>query len=136
MQTTIIITALLIVLFLCLYFFMKYLREHYKQTIDNLYEQNADLQERLAVSKRDLFAYMDITRKEALDSYRRGLQDGRAMTEQKPVYAPQNPVKTMDEHIEDKITRKEAEKANKEFQDGINAIMSYTGDETEEQAGR
>jgi hypothetical protein len=87
-----------------------------------------DLRERLVEAQQKLFDYMDLTRKEALDSYRRGLQDGLLATERKPAYAPRNPVKTMEEHVTEVKESKEQAEANKAFMDGFNSIMTYTGD--------
>ena len=41
------------------------------------------------------------------------------------------PFKTPIRAIQEHKTNKEVEKANKEFQDELNALMSYTGDEPE-----
>ncbi len=131
MQIAIISTALAIVLFLCGF-------SAYKRILGEIVEVYADIsyfaqkiiddRKELSELQRQLYDYMDMTRKESLDSYRRGLQDGISAAEQKPVYAPQNPVKTMDEHVQDKQDSKEIREANKAFSDGFSAIMNYTGD--------
>ena len=132
MLTAIIITALIIVLFLL---WILIWTKKTNDEVQEVYAVLARLAENLKISQQNekeaqqkLYDYMDFTRKESLDSYRRGLQDGILAAEQKPAYAPQNPVKTMAEHVEDKQESAEAKQANKVFEDGFNAIMNYTGD--------
>ncbi len=132
MLIAIIITALIIVLFLL---WILIWTKKTNDEVQEVYAVLARLAENLKISQQNekeaqqkLYDYMDFTRKESLDSYRRGLQDGLLAAEQKPAYAPQNPVKTMAEHVEDQQESAEAKQANKVFEDGFNAIMNYTGD--------
>jgi hypothetical protein len=92
METAITSVGVGILLFLCLYFGFNKIRNEFEG-------QYCELQTKLDEAQQKLFDYMDLTRKEALDSYRRGLQDGITAANQKPVYAPSRPVKTMDEHL-------------------------------------
>lgn len=105
-----------------------------KKAYDELQEVYAilarlvDVQKSAQEAQQKLYDYMDLTRREALDSYRRGLQDGQAISDKKPVYAPQNPVKSMEEHIEDKDMAEELKKKELEFQEGMKAIFEYDPD--------
>jgi hypothetical protein len=146
MQIAIISTALAIVLFLCGFFAYKKLMDEINSAcsffakfagsneakMDWLKtEMSCEIQkhqDKTVEAQQKLYEYMDLTRKESLDSYRRGLQDGISAAAQKPIYAPQNPVKTMDEHVTEVKESKEQAEANKSFTDGFNSIMSYTGD--------
>ena len=60
-------------------------------------------------------------------AFREGLRLGMDVSKGKPI----EPLKTPIRAIQENKTSKETEKANKEFQDELNAIMSYTGDEPE-----
>ena len=132
MQTVIIVAALVTALFLTLILIQEILT---KNEVQDTYLSLARLVESLKVSQKEaseskqkLYDYMDMTRAESLDSYRRGLQDGLSAAEKKPVYAPPNPVRTMEEHVQEKQDNEEARKANKEFSEGFQALMNYTGD--------
>lgn len=61
-------------------------------------------------------------------AFREGLRLGMNVSKGKDI----EPVKTPIKAIQEYKTNKEVEKANKEFQDELNAIMSYTGDEPKE----
>lgn len=132
MQIAIISTALAIVLFLL------WILIWTKKAYDELQEVYAflarlvDVQKSAQEAQQKLYDYMDLTRREALDSYRRGLQDGQAVSDKKPVYAPQNPVKSMGEHIEDKDMAEELKKKELEFQEGMKSILEYDPDAVRE----
>ena len=57
--------------------------------------------------------------------FREGLRLGMNVSKGKDIEPLKTPIKAIQEHKANKKT----EKANKEFQDELNAIMSYTGDE-------
>ena len=65
-------------------------------------------------------------------AFREGLRIGKELAQGKAPEPIKTPVKAIQEHK----VNKEIEKANKEFQDELNSIMGYTGDEPEEQTGR
>lgn len=138
MQIAIISTVLAIVLFLFLYKFHKdevsrlsreieWLKNGISHEIEKYQTRLTDCQKAKDEFAEKLYSYMDMTRKESLDSYRRGLQDGVFIAESKPVYAPQNPVKTMEEHETEVNETKAATEANKAFAEGFSAIMNYDG---------
>lgn len=106
MQIALITAGLATVLFLCAFLDIRQKYEALQKinirAQEEHSEQCAQLQEKLGEAQKTLFDYMDVTRKEALDSYRRGLQDGILTAEQKAVYGPKNPVKTLDEHLLEK----------------------------------
>lgn len=56
--------------------------------------------------------------------YREGLRLGMSISKGKPIEPIKSPIKAIQEHIESKETKK----AEKELQDEIDSIMSYTGD--------
>ena len=60
--------------------------------------------------------------------FREGLRLGINVSKGKPIEPLKTPIKAMRENK----ASKETEKANKEFQDELNSIMGYTGDEPEE----
>lgn len=142
MQIAIISTALSILLFLCFYFGYKLhkaditrlnyeierLREKGEQNIEQYQKNGVAYQKRLDELQQKLFDYMDLTRKEALDSYRRGLQDGIATASQRPVYAPQNPIKTMEEHEIEREEFEAVEIENKAYDKELAAMLAFTGD--------
>jgi len=61
-------------------------------------------------------------------AFREGLRLGMNVSKGKDIEPVKTPIRVIQEHK----TNKEVEKANKEFQDELNAIMSYTGDEPKE----
>ena len=56
--------------------------------------------------------------------FREGLRLGMNVSKGKPIEPVKSPIKAIQEHIENKETKK----AEKELQDEIDAIMGYTGD--------
>jgi hypothetical protein len=60
-------------------------------------------------------------------AFREGLRLGMNVSKGKDIEPLKTPIKAIQEHK----TNKEVEKANKEFQDELNSILSYTGDEPE-----
>lgn len=56
--------------------------------------------------------------------FREGLRLGIDVSKGKPIEPLKSPIKAIQEHIE----TKEAKKSEKELQDEIDSIMSYTGD--------
>lgn len=56
--------------------------------------------------------------------FREGLRLGIDVSKGKPIEPLKSPIKAIQEHIENKETKK----AEKELQDEIDSIMSYTGD--------
>jgi len=60
-------------------------------------------------------------------AFREGLRLGMNVSKGKEIKPFKTPIRAIQEHK----TNKEVEKANKEFQDELNALMSYTGDESE-----
>ncbi|HRR04858.1 MAG TPA: hypothetical protein P5215_06240 [Bacteroidales bacterium] len=59
--------------------------------------------------------------------FREGLRLGMNVSKGNDIKPFKTPIRVIQEHK----TNKEVEKANKEFQDELNALMSYTGDEPE-----
>lgn len=60
--------------------------------------------------------------------YRRGLKDGLALTQGKPIEPIQNPIQAVTEYRERKVEQKEAKAVNDSISEGMANIMSYTGD--------
>jgi hypothetical protein len=58
-------------------------------------------------------------------AFREGLRLGMNVSKGKDIDPLKTPIKAIREHK----VNKETEKANKEFQDELNSILSYTGDE-------
>ena len=126
MVIAIVSVALLgIVLFLCLAIVVGISDERAKglsSQIVGLKEENIKLSDGLT-------NYMDMTRAEALNSYRKGLQDGIAMSQAKPIaFVEPKPIKTMEEHSTEIAESKEQSEASKAYNEGLSAILNYTGD--------
>lgn len=66
--------------------------------------------------------------------YRRGLKDGLALNQGKPIEPIQNPVQAVIKHVETRKESAEVKKANDEIAEGLANIMSYTG-EPQKKAG-
>jgi hypothetical protein len=79
-------------------------------------------------AEKKLYEYMDITRKEVMESYRKGLQDGLNINlKQETPPAELNPVKSMKEHeINAEQTRKAKEETDK-FMTGLQNLINYDG---------
>jgi hypothetical protein len=60
-------------------------------------------------------------------AYRRGLKDGLALNQGKPIEPIQNPVKTVMQYVETRAEKKETKEANNALQEGFNNLMSYDG---------
>jgi hypothetical protein len=85
--------------------------------------------EKIEETNRKLIDFMDITRKEALDSYRKGLQDGlNIQIRNLPPEAPYEPVKSMQEHTEAQVIKEQNDKIAK----GLTNILNFTGEPQEE----
>lgn len=56
-------------------------------------------------------------------AYRRGIKDGMALGDSKPLEPIKNPVKVIQEHKEAKETKKEAD----QFMQGLNNMLNYDG---------
>ena len=61
-------------------------------------------------------------------AYRRGLKDGLALNQGKPIEPIQNPVRAYTEYREQRAEKKEVKEANSAMMEGFNNIMGYTGD--------
>lgn len=61
-------------------------------------------------------------------AYRRGLKDGLALNQGKPIEPIQNPVVAFTEYREQKAEKKEVKAANDSLTEGLANLMSYNGD--------
>lgn len=64
-------------------------------------------------------------------AYRRGLKDGLALNQGKPIEPIQNPVTSFVEYREKQTEKKEVKQTNRAMEEGIANVMSYTGDSQE-----
>lgn len=64
--------------------------------------------------------------------YRRGLKDGLALTQGKPIEPIQNPVQAVVSHVERKQEQKEAKTVEDKLSIGLANLMSYDGTEQKE----
>lgn len=64
-------------------------------------------------------------------AYRRGLKDGLALNQGKPIEPIQNPIKSLIEYREKQTEKKEVKQANSAQLEGFANLMSYTGDSQE-----
>lgn len=62
-------------------------------------------------------------------AYRRGIKDGLALNQGKPIEPIQNPVKTIIQHVETRAEKKETKEASSAMIEGFNNLMSYNGDD-------
>jgi hypothetical protein len=80
-------------------------------------------------AEKMLYEYMDITRKEALESYRKGLQEGISIqTKQEPIEVAREPVKSVEEHKAEIVKTAENIKAEREQEQFMSNLFGYTGE--------
>ena len=60
-------------------------------------------------------------------AYRRGLKDGLALSQGKPIEPIQNPLQAVVSHVERKQEQKEAKIAEDKLAEGLSNLMSYDG---------
>jgi hypothetical protein len=100
----------------------------YEHNIRASLDRGRDYQERINEVTEKLTNFLDSTRAEALNNYRKGLQDGISMAQVKPIaFVEPKPIKTMDEYASEIVENKEQIKASKAYDEGLAAIMSYDG---------
>jgi hypothetical protein len=96
--------------------------------VSSMTEREGILLKSLEEANQKLINFMDLTRKEALDIYRKGLQDGINMQLKNIVpEAPVAPVRTMEEHAKFEAEAKESKKVNDLIAEGIANMLNFDG---------
>jgi preprotein translocase subunit SecF len=87
-------------------------------------------------AEKMLYEYMDITRKEALESYRKGLQEGISIqTKQEPIEVAREPVKSVEERKTEIANTTESIKAEQKQAQLISNLFEYDGSPQKEVDG-
>lgn len=96
-------------------------------------KREEELIKKLEEANKKLYEYMDITRKEALEIYQKGLHDGiNIQLSNMPPAASNSPVIRVEEYKEQVIESKKVNKENEKLNKALQNVLNFDGSKQEE----